>query len=158
MRAKRLPLFAFAAIAPWSAASAQPSAPLTLERFPFELPLEIISEERSEDGVAILAARDRDACAQPFADALAQRTPVAPDWTVVGQGFDPNAGAWNFGLLRSDGVLFHATVTAADDGCRVAIATEGSLNLAGQTPWSYPPLPLSDGSTLDVDPMVIIDR
>ncbi|MFT6396839.1 MAG: hypothetical protein ACJAYU_001582 [Bradymonadia bacterium] len=140
-----------------SRVAAQADASARLESIPFELPFELLHEETDDDLFAQVLAVPYDECVSFFQDALEQDSELAPGWTVGGQGLDTAEQHWRFGLLYEHRILYDVIVRRDSLGCRVEVGADADPIPGGRYRWSYPPLRLSDGTEIVVDPLVIQD-
>lgn len=136
-------------------ARAQSGPTGSLDAFPFDAPFPLVEE--SEDEASFIRVYDAPyaECVAFFQTSFADRTELAPGWALVGQGLDSTTDEWRFGLLWGGRVLYDLEVRRSVHGCAVAVGTDADPIPGGRWRWSFPPLELSDGSELAVDPLVV---
>lgn len=140
-----------------SVAAAQTDATGRLQAIPFELPFELLDESLEEDVFAQVLDVPYDECVAFFQASLEQDTELAPGWRIGGQGLDTAEQHWRFGLLYERRILYDVIVRRDSQGCRVQVGVEADPIPGGRYRWSYPPLRMSDGTEIVVDPLVIQD-
>lgn len=138
-------------------ARAQVGADGSLSEFPFALPFDPVASPDADDRFVRIGALGYDACVAHFQDAFRAGTPLSPEWTVGGQGFDVDSQSWHFGVLHRDRTLYHLSVARDAIGCRVELEFEASPVPGGRWRWSYPSFDLGDGTTVQVDGFVVGD-
>lgn len=126
-----------------------------LDAFPFDAPFTLVEETEAEGAFTRVYDVGYTECVDYFQQAFADRADLEPGWALVGQGLDATTQDWRFGLLYDSRVLYDVVVRRAAAGCAIDIGTDADPIPIGRWRWSYPPLELSDGSELDVDPLVV---
>lgn len=137
-----------------STAQAQTDSSGRLQSIPFELPFDLLDEEVGEDVFAQVLAVPYDECVEFFQQSLEDSAELAPGWTIGGQGRDTAEDHWRFGLLYEHRILYDMIVRRDSFGCRVEVGADADPIPGGRYRWSYPPLRLSDGTEIVVDPLV----
>jgi hypothetical protein len=136
-------------------AGAQTAASGRLEQIPFELPFSLVYESASTDTMTQVLDVPFDECVLYFQESFGARSEMAPGWTIGGQGLDTASQSWRFGLLYEARILYDVVVRRDEAGCAVEVGSDADPIPGGRWRWSYPPLNLSDGTEIAVDPFVI---
>lgn len=150
-------MLALAVVLAWSPpVSSQVGSDGALETLPFELPFEVVV---AEDGDTIVRVVDigYEACVEHFRESLAEGRALASGWTVGGQGYDVELGAWRFSLMADRRTVYDMVVRRDARGCRIEVSGGAHPTPGGRWRWRYPDLELSDGTRLRVDPFVVLD-
>jgi hypothetical protein len=126
--------------------------------FPFALPEPVLNtqiDEATGAQVATLGMSLAD-CAAHFTGLYAQAQELAPGYTISGYGTEPgpNNRRYVFGILHAPNTLLQLSVSEADGNCVVRLGNQPWIIQTDEFRWSWAPLPLLNGETLNLDPLL----
>lgn len=126
--------------------------------FPFALPepvLNIETDDVSGDHVATIGMSLVD-CAAHFTGVYTRAEELGPGYTISGYGTEPGPAnrRYVFGVLQAPNTLFELNLSETDGQCVVRFGSQPWIIQTDEFRWSWAPLPLLNGETLDLDPLL----
>jgi hypothetical protein len=124
--------------------------------FVFALPEPVLQTGSDEHGLIwAQVGLPLDACADHFVALYRSETPLAPGWSISGFGTSPGGGDrwWAFGVLVPPNELFELRLSEVAGGCRIEFDPNPWLIQTDPYRWSWSPLVLLNGTTLDLEPL-----
>ena len=126
--------------------------------FPFALPQPVLSSQTDDttgDQVATLGMSLAD-CATWFTEIYAQAQELAPGYTLSGYGTEPGPDnrRYTFGILHAPNTLLQLDLSETDGQCVVRLGGQPWIIQTDEFRWSWAPLPLLNGETLPLDPLL----
>ena len=133
---------------------AQVGADGELVAIPFAAPWPVVRSSEAEGELERVYDVAYEPCVAWFQAQVSSDAPLTDGWRVGGRAWETARSRWVFTLTRQDRTHYAFAVEPDTAGCRLVLETASSPMPGGRWRYAYPPVRLSNGEPVDVDPYV----